>query len=395
MSKLDYQSRNVLVSVVVPTKNEELTIEKFITWVQIGFKSCGVPGELILLDNSDDSTPVIASKLGAIVHRPSSLGLGAAYKEAVDLIRGKYVILGDADCTYDFRDISGFINALKESDFVMGNRFGGGGIERGSMPIHHRYFGSPLTSWILRSVHQLNISDVHCGMRAMTSDLYRNLPFSEPGWEYAPEMVIRACQAANSYQQIPIRFLKAPKGRVSHFKRGPKSWLKPFQAGIGAIRVTLTLGLNRVTETVGKWLFFISTALVVLISTGPIQFFEITFSTVTQVLFAMLGLTGNLMNSVGIHLKEFYAVEKGALRLQDFIQLLDRRFQRLFVFITTFLSLAFLIMSLIVVGVSQNKNDFGHYMYEFQGVFILLIYILSLLFHRFLINIMSKYLAQT
>lgn len=393
MSRLTQASEEVLVSIVIPTKNEELTIEEFITWVQIGLKTSKVEGEIILLDNSVDQTPIIASRMGARVHNPSNLGLGNAYKEAAGLIRGKYVILGDADCTYDFRDISGFLTALKSSEFVMGNRFSGY-IEPGSMPLHHRYLGTPVTSWILKRIHKLNISDVHCGMRAMSTSLYRRLPFDEPGWEYAPEMVIRACQLASTYSEIPIRFLKAPIGRVSHFKRGPKSWFEPFRAGIGAIRVSLTLGLDRVTEALGRFLLVISSIPVALISIGPIELFDIRFSTVTQVMFAMFGLTGNLMNSIGTHLREFYEIEAGKLRLQEFRLSLNYRFQRLFLLLALMVLVAVFVFGIFLWWVSSQNRLFSDFMNTFGGFILFLIYSLGIIIHRIFINIMSKYLSQ-
>ena len=394
MPGLTQASKEILVSIVIPTKNEELTIEEFISWVQIGLKSSKVEGEIILLDNSDDQTPLIALRMGARVHKPTNLGLGNAYKEATRLIRGRYVILGDADCTYDFRDISGFLVALKSSDFVMGNRFSGY-IEPGSMPLHHRYLGTPLTSWILKRIHRLNISDVHCGMRAMSASLYRKLPFDEPGWEYAPEMVIRACQLASTYREIPIRFLKAPRGRLSHFKRGPKSWFEPFRAGIGAIRVSLTLGLDRVTETIGRFLLVISSIPIVLISIGPIVLFDFKFSTVTQVTFAMFGLTGNLMSSIGTHLRECYEIEGGKLKLHEFRLSLNHRFQRLFLILALMGFMAIFVSCLLLWWVSSQNRLFTDFMTNLGGFIILLIYLLSLTIQRILINLMSKYLTQT
>jgi glycosyltransferase involved in cell wall biosynthesis len=393
MSGLTQASEKILVSIVIPTKNEELTIEEFIKWVRIGLKTSKVEGEIILLDNSDDQTPIIASRMGARVYKPSNLGLGNAYKEAAGLIRGKYVILGDADCTYDFRDISGFLTALKSSEFVMGNRFSGY-IEPGSMPLHHRYLGSPVTSWILKRIHRLKISDVHCGMRAMSTSLYRLLPFDEPGWEYAPEMVIRACQLASTYEEIPIRFLKAPRGRVSHFKRGPKSWFEPFRAGIGAIRVSLTLGLDRVTETLGRLLMVISSIPVTLIAIGPIVLFGIRFSTITQVIFAMFGLTGNLMSSIGTHLREFYEIESGKLRLQEFRLSLNHRFQRLFLLLALLFLITVFVICVFLWWVFFQNKIFSDFMNTFGGFIILLIYSLSITIHRILINIMSKFLTQ-
>lgn len=390
---INQSPEEVLVSIVIPTKNEELTIEEFINWVKMGLKSAGVTGEIILLDNSEDQTPVIASRMGARVLKPTSLGLGIAYKQASTSIRGRFVILGDADCTYDFRDISGFLSALETSEFVMGNRFSGY-IEPGSMPLHHRYFGTPLTSWILKSIHRLNISDVHCGMRAMSASLYRRLPFNEPGWEYAPEMVIRACQIAETYQEIPIRFLKAPQDRLSHFKRGPKNWFEPFRAGIGAIRVSLTLGLDRVTEKIGRFFLIFASIPVVLIAIKPFVLFGIRFSTITQVLFVTFGLIAYLMSSIGRHLREFYEIESGKLKTQDFHLYLNRRFQQLFIILALIGLAATGGICIFLWWIFYQNRSFSDVMSHSVGPIILLIYLFSLTIQSLLINLMSKYFAQ-
>lgn len=134
---------NPEVSVLIPTKNEEITIEKFINWVHEGFENAGVFGEIVLADSSTDKTAELAEKLGAKVVKVNRSGLGLAYRMAIPHLRGKYVLVGDADCTYDFRNIRPFLNALRMGDeFVMGSRFKGF-IEKKSMPPHHRYFGTP------------------------------------------------------------------------------------------------------------------------------------------------------------------------------------------------------------------------------------------------------------
>jgi glycosyltransferase involved in cell wall biosynthesis len=138
------------VSVVVPTKNEEITIKQFLDWCFEGFENSKLNGEIIILDNSDDNTPQIALANGAKVIKVSAQGLGNAYAAGRKAVSGKWVIMGDADCTYDFRDIGPFISKLEENyDFVVGNRFIGE-IEKGAMPPHHQYFGSPLTSMIFK-----------------------------------------------------------------------------------------------------------------------------------------------------------------------------------------------------------------------------------------------------
>ena len=251
------------ISVVIPTKNEEISIRKFLEWCAIGFEKSGLSGEVILMDSSTDKTPEIAKSLGAQVIHVAESGLGNAYKAAQGRINGKIVILGDADCTYDFRQLSGFIQSLNDGfDFVIGNRFLGT-IEKGSMPLHHQYFGSPATSLIFKYALGLPTGDIHCGMRAMTKELYNSLPFLEAGWEYATEMIVSARNLDAKITEVPISFLKELDGRVSHHRRS--SWLSPFQAGWGTLRVTATYLIDRVFVVPGAIVLSISCAFNILI----------------------------------------------------------------------------------------------------------------------------------
>ena len=247
------------ISVVVPTRNEEITIKQFLEWCFEGFNRAGLQGEVILLDNSDDRTPEIALANGAKVIKVPVQGLGNAYSAGRSAPSGKWIIMGDADCTYDFRNIGPFIEKLRENfDFVIGNRFIGE-IEKGAMPPHHQYFGSPLTSMIFKHGLGLPAGDIHCGMRAMTKELYLSLPFLEGGWEYATEMIVSARNLEAKIVEIPIKFFKEPPGRISHHKRS--SWLSPFRAGWGTLRVTATYLIDRVFVVPGLTLLLTSSAM--------------------------------------------------------------------------------------------------------------------------------------
>src|SRR5580658_2506662 len=129
------------ISIVIPALNEELTITEFVEWCQQGLKAAGVNGEVLIIDSSTDSTPQLALAAGARVLKTPKRGLGRAYIDALPFIRGKYLLLGDADCTYDFREISAFAREFRAGrEFIMGSRFQGY-IEPDAMPKLHRYFG--------------------------------------------------------------------------------------------------------------------------------------------------------------------------------------------------------------------------------------------------------------
>src|SRR5204863_7505646 len=137
------------ISIVIPALNEELTIGRFVDWCREGLRRANVRGEIIIIDSSSDLTGDIALARGARVLKVPKRGLGRAYIDALPFIRGEYVLMGDADCTYDFRELGSFMEAFRNgSEYVMGSRFRGY-IEPGSMPPLHRYFGTPITTWIL------------------------------------------------------------------------------------------------------------------------------------------------------------------------------------------------------------------------------------------------------
>src|SRR5260370_42540833 len=132
------------VSLVVPALNEQISIGRFVEWCREGLRKAGVEGEILIIDSSTDNTPEIAVDKGARVLRTPRRGLGRAYIDALNYVRGKYIIMGDCDCTYDFREIGPFIEHFhKGSEFIMGSR-SKGYIEAGAMPPLHRYFGTPI-----------------------------------------------------------------------------------------------------------------------------------------------------------------------------------------------------------------------------------------------------------
>ena len=155
-------------SIVIPALNEQLTIGDFIDWCKEGLAKAGVTGEILIVDSSTDKTSEIALSKGARVLKAPKRGLGRAYIDSLPYIRGKYLLLGDCDCTYDFRELEPFVKKFHEgAEFIMGSRFRGY-IEPGAMPPLHRYLGTPVTTWILNVIFSSHFSDIHCGMRGIT-----------------------------------------------------------------------------------------------------------------------------------------------------------------------------------------------------------------------------------
>ena len=231
----DADSERPLVSIVVPCLNEELVVGEFVDWCWEGLRKAGVDGEVIIVDSSTDRSPEIAEEHGARVLRVPRRGLGRAYIDAIPHIRGRYVIMGDCDLTYDFRELAPFVEKLNQGcEFVMGNRFGGY-IEPGAMPKLHQFFGTPLTTRILNTMYGTRIGDIHCGMRAMTLPALQRIQLQSQGWEYASEMILKAVKLGLRLDQVPVRFYKDREGRLSHHKRS--GWWSPWVAGWDNLRV--------------------------------------------------------------------------------------------------------------------------------------------------------------
>ena len=223
------RNENPLVSILVPCLNERLVIGEFVDWCMAGLSAAGVSGEVLIVDSSSDDSPSIAKAHGATVLSVPKRGLGQAYIDALPRVRGRYVILGDCDLTYDFRELKPFVEKLNEGfEFVMGTRMRGT-IEAGAMPPLHRYFGTPVTTMMLNALYGTHFSDIHCGMRAMTADALRRIDLQSAGWEYASEMVLKAARLGLKCGEIPIHFYRDREGRTSHHKRS--GWLSPWRAG--------------------------------------------------------------------------------------------------------------------------------------------------------------------
>jgi glycosyltransferase involved in cell wall biosynthesis len=263
------QDNEPLLSIVVPALNERVTIGEFVRWCWEGFDRAGVTGEVIIVDSSTDDTGDIAESLGARVIRVPKRGLGRAYIDALPQIRGRYVILGDCDLTYDFREIQGFIELLRNgSEFVIGSRMKGL-IEPGAMPPLHRYFGTPLTTWILNSIYGARFSDIHCGMRALTLDAFRRLDLQSQGWEYASEMLLKAVRMKLRIGEVPISFFKDRPGRSSHHKRA--GWLSPWLAGWTNLRVMFLYAPDFFVLRPGLLTFILGLSLTSMLAGGPID----------------------------------------------------------------------------------------------------------------------------
>ena len=271
---------NPEVSLVVPALNEQITIGQFVDWCREGLAKSGIKGEILIIDSSTDDTPRIALEKGARVLRTPKLGLGRAYIDALNYVRGRYVIMGDCDCTYDFREIGPFIEHFRKgSEFIMGSRFKGY-IEPGAMPGLHRYFGTPITTWILNFMYGCDFSDIHCGMRGLTLEAYKRLDLKAQKWEYASEMIIKAVHLGLKTSEVPIRFLKDMKGRTSHLKQ---HWYTPWLAGWQNLRAFFVFKPDFFLRKPGYLFSFLGLFLVFALGFGPIEIGKVELSLHTQI----------------------------------------------------------------------------------------------------------------
>jgi glycosyltransferase involved in cell wall biosynthesis len=230
------------VSIIIPCLNEESVIGSVIDDCLMGIKAANVSGQILIVDSSTDRSPEIAESMGATVLRVPRRGLGQAYLDSLAHIKGKYVIMGDADGTYDFKEIAPFIEKMDEGyEYVMGSRLRGV-IEPGAIPKLHRYFGTPLTTWILNRLFHLNFSDIHCGLRALTTDALHRIDLKSTSWEYASEMVVKAGLLKLRSAEVPIHFYKDKEGRLSHHRR--TGWFSPWYAGWINLKIMLLYAPN-------------------------------------------------------------------------------------------------------------------------------------------------------
>jgi hypothetical protein len=217
--------QQVLVSAIIPCLNEERTLGICIRKALDAFARRGIEGEVVVGDNgSTDRSIQIAGGMGArVVHQPVK-GYGAAISAAVGAAKGKFLIMADADDSYDWSQLDDFIDALEAgAELVMGNRFAGG-IEPGAMPPLHRYLGNPMLSALARWLHRSPIRDFHCGMRGFTREAFDRMGARSPGMEFASEMVINAHRAGLDIREVPIKLYPDKRDRPPHLRSFRDGW---------------------------------------------------------------------------------------------------------------------------------------------------------------------------
>ena len=211
------------LSVVMPTLNEEDGIAECIKRIKNALAELQIYGEIIVSDDSTDSTPEIAREMGAIVVTPDKKGYGYAYLYAFERVRGDIIAMGDADTTYDFEELPKLFDLVKsgEADMAMGSRLNGE-ILPGSMPALHQYIGNPLLTKFLNVFYGAGVSDAHSGMRVFTREAYETMNPSSSGMEFASEMIMRAGAEGLVIKEVPITY--HPREGEANLESLPDGW---------------------------------------------------------------------------------------------------------------------------------------------------------------------------
>lgn len=221
----DSKDAPVDVSVVIPCLNEANSIGFCVGKATHIFRACGLRGEVVVADNgSTDGSIEIAQNLGARVVPVAQRGYGAALRAGIEAARGAFIVMGDADDSYDFNDVPRFVEKWRQGfDVVMGNRFRGE-IKPHAMPWHHKYFGNPVLSVVLNLFFNAGVGDSHCGMRGFTRAVYDRMDLRSTGMEFASEFVIKASQLRAKVTEIPITLWPDKRGRPPHLRSWRDGW---------------------------------------------------------------------------------------------------------------------------------------------------------------------------
>jgi glycosyltransferase involved in cell wall biosynthesis len=286
----------VEVSVVMPCLNEQDTIGHCVERALAALNEQGLAGEVIVADNgSTDDSIAIAQRLGAQVVTEAERGYGAAFMRGIGAARGRYILIGDSDDTYDFGDLSRLLEPLHQGyDLVLGSRFKGK-IMPGAMPWANRYIGNPVLTGLLNGLFKLQISDAHSGMRAFTREAYARMQLRTTGMEFASEMVIKASLARLKIVEVPI----------TYYPRGGTSKLQRFGDGWRHIRFMLLFSPSYLFILPGIIAMVLGLFLTAALVTGPFYLGHFYIGIHFMVIGSMLAILGQQLISFGVSARAY------------------------------------------------------------------------------------------
>jgi glycosyltransferase involved in cell wall biosynthesis len=273
------------LTILMPCLNEAETLETCICKALGYLDASGIKGEVLIADNgSTDGSQAIAERLGAVVVPVPQRGYGAALIAGIAAARGRYVIMGDSDDSYDFSRLDGFVARLRGgADLVMGNRFKGG-IAKGAMPPLHRYLGNPVLSTIGRVLYRTPVGDFHCGLRGFSRSAIMRLGLTSPGMEFASEMVMKASLGGLRIVEVPTTLSPDGRSRPPH--------LRSWRDGWRHLKLLLTFAPFSIFLYPGLVLLALGSALFLPLLFGPLALGTVTLDTGTLIFAATFIMTG-------------------------------------------------------------------------------------------------------
>jgi len=334
---------SIELSVVMPCLNEAETLETCIRKAQRALKKENLAGEVIVADNgSTDGSIVIAERLGAKVVHVQERGYGSALRGGIGAASGKYIVMADADDSYDFGHIPRFLEQLREgADLVMGNRFRGG-IEKDAMPPLHKYLGNPLLTGIGRLFFHSPVGDFYCGIRGLRIDAYERMDLRTTGMEFATEMVVKATLLKLRIAEVPTTL--APDGR----SRPPH--IRTWRDGWRTLRFFLLYSPRWLFLYPGGVLMLVGAVMGLWLLPAPRKVGEVTFDVHTLLYAAAFVLLGFQAIAFAVFTKLF-AISEGLLPA-------DPTLDRLFRYIT--LEVGLLVGAILVIlGLSTSVYAVG------------------------------------
>jgi len=301
-------SDSVQLTILMPCLNEAETIARCIEKARRGIERAGVPGEILIADNgSTDGSQAIAEKVGARVVPVKEKGYGNALRGGIAAARGKYILMGDADDSYDFSEADRFVKKFQEGyDLVMGCRLpiGGGTILPGAMPWKNRWIGNPVLSFIGRLFFKCPAHDFHAGLRGFTKAALEKMDLQTTGMEFASEMVIKATLKNFRIAEVPITLHKDGRSRPPH--------LKPWRDGWRHLRFMLLYSPRWLFLIPGFFLLVVGAGLAARLSLGDFRAGGVSFTVGTLSVASMTMIVGFQLVAFAFFVKVF-AIAQGLL----------------------------------------------------------------------------------
>ncbi len=304
------------LSIVMPCLNEAETLEICIKKAKQFFQTAGISGEVLIADNgSTDGSQQIAEENGARVVSIPTKGYGSALIGGIQAAQGKYIIMGDADDSYDFSSLSAFVEKLREGyELVMGNRFKGG-IMPNAMPPLHRYLGNPVLSGIGRLFFKTPIGDFHCGLRGFSKEAILKLDLHTSGMEFASEMVVKATLHKLKITEVPTILHKDGRSRPPH--------LRSWRDGWRHLRFLLMYSPRWLFLYPGIFMILLGVITTVLLLPAPLVIRGVTFDIHTLLLANIAIILGSQIVAFAILAKQYAIKHKLLPQRQNFVSFLD------------------------------------------------------------------------